>query len=124
MSQIRAPTRHAGGSAPYGWTGGTQLACYWLMRRVTSFSVVGFWQAWAALFWAVLNVPQLQASMAYFRRYVVARTQALVTTSLDAREARYFLRRYPHARRIDVGLDGQPYYVLLAPSTGTRPESH
>jgi hypothetical protein len=65
----------------------------------------------------VLNVPQLQAYMAYFRTYVLARTQALVTTSLNAPEARYFLQRYPHARRIDLGLEGQPYYVLLAPNT-------
>jgi hypothetical protein len=65
----------------------------------------------------VLNVPQLQAYMAYFRTYVLARTQALVTTSLDAPEARYFLQRYPHARRIDLGLEGQSYYVLLAPNT-------
>ena len=65
----------------------------------------------------VLNVPQLQAYMAYFRTFMLARTQALVTTSLDAPEARYFLQRYPHARRIDVGLEGQPYYVLLAPNT-------
>jgi hypothetical protein len=72
----------------------------------------------------VLNVPQLRAYMAYFRTYVLPRTQALVATSLDAQEARYFLGRYPHARRIDVGLDGQPYYVLLAPSTGASSESH
>jgi len=72
----------------------------------------------------VLNIPQLQAYLAYFRTYVLARTQALVTSSLDAQEARYFLLRYPHADRIDVGLDGQPYYVLLAPSTGARPQSH
>lgn len=65
----------------------------------------------------VLNAPQLQAYMTYFRTYMLARTQALVTTRLDAREARYFLQRYPHARRIDLGLDGQPYYVLLAPNT-------
>ncbi len=65
----------------------------------------------------VLNVPQLQAYMAYFRTFMLARTQALVTTSLDAPEARYFLQRYPHARRIDLGLEGQPYYVLLAPNT-------
>jgi hypothetical protein len=67
----------------------------------------------------VLNVPQLRAYMAYFRRYVLPRTQALVTTSLHAPEARYFVRRYPHARRITLSLENKPYYVLLAP--GTRP---
>lgn len=66
----------------------------------------------------VFNVPQLQEYMAYFRTYVVARTQALVSTSLNAPEATYFLQRYPHARKIDLSLGGQPYYVLLAPGTG------
>ncbi len=65
----------------------------------------------------VLNVPQRQAYMAYFRTYVLARTQALVTTSLDGPEARYFLHRYPRARRISLSLQGGPYYVLVAPST-------
>ena len=64
----------------------------------------------------VLNVPQLQAYMTYFRTYVLARTQALVTASLDAPEARYFLQRYPRARRINLGLQGEPYYVLVPPS--------
>jgi hypothetical protein len=65
----------------------------------------------------VLNIPQLQAYLAYFRRHVLPRTQALVTGNLYAPEARYFLRRHPHARKVDLGLDGLPYYVLLAPST-------
>jgi len=66
----------------------------------------------------VFNVPQLRQFMAYFRTYVVARTQALVSTSLKAPEATYFLERYPNARKIDLSLAGQPYYVLLAPNTG------
>jgi hypothetical protein len=63
----------------------------------------------------VLNGPQLRAYMTYFRRYVLPRTQALITTSLNVPEARYFLRRYPHARRIKLSLQNKPYYVLLAP---------
>jgi hypothetical protein len=66
----------------------------------------------------ILNVAQLRSYMAYFRTYVVARTQALVTVNLDAPEARYFLQRYPRAQKINLGLDGQPFYVLLAPAAG------
>jgi hypothetical protein len=66
----------------------------------------------------VFNVPQLQAYLAYFKTYVVARTQALVSTSLNAPEARYFLQQYPHARTVTLSLGGLPYYVLLAPGTG------
>jgi hypothetical protein len=66
----------------------------------------------------ILNVPQLRSYMAYFRTYVVARTQALVTMNLDAPEARYFLQRYPRAQKINLGLDGQPFYLLLAPAAG------
>src|SRR5262249_34037260 len=35
---------------------GTQVAAYWLMRHVTSFSVVGFREAWALLVWAGVSV--------------------------------------------------------------------
>jgi hypothetical protein len=65
----------------------------------------------------VLNVPQLDAYMAYFRTYVLARTQALITTSFDRPEAIYFHRRYPHARRIELSLLGKPFFVLVAPNT-------
>ncbi len=68
----------------------------------------------------VINVPQLRAYMAYFRTYVVARTQALVTPNLDAPEAQYFMHRYPSARQINLGLDGQPFYLLLAPASGAQ----
>lgn len=65
----------------------------------------------------VLNAPQLRVYMAYFRTSVLAHTQALVASSLDEPEARYFLQRYPGARRINLGLDGGPYYVLVAPGS-------
>ena len=35
---------------------GTQVTAYWLMRHVTSFSVVGFREAWALLVWAGVSV--------------------------------------------------------------------
>ncbi len=35
---------------------GTQVAAYWLMRHVTSFSVVGFREAWALLVWVGVSV--------------------------------------------------------------------
>jgi flagellar biogenesis protein FliO len=66
----------------------------------------------------VLNIPQLQQYLAYFRSYVLERTQALVTPRLDAPEARDFMQRYPGARRITLSLGGAPYYVLLAPGSG------
>jgi hypothetical protein len=35
---------------------GTQVAAYWLMHHVTSFSVVGFREAWALLVWAGVSI--------------------------------------------------------------------
>lgn len=61
----------------------------------------------------VLTEPQLTAYMAYFRTSVLPRTQALATASLNAPEARYFLERYPSARRITLTYANDPYYVLL-----------
>ena len=61
----------------------------------------------------ILNEPQLTAYMAYFRASVLPDTQAVLTTSLRTPEARYFLQRYPSARRITLSYAGEPYYVLL-----------
>jgi hypothetical protein len=62
----------------------------------------------------VLNEPQLIAYMSYFRASVLPRTQALVTSSLDAPEAQFFVRRYPGTRRVTLHDGRKPYYVLLA----------
>jgi hypothetical protein len=67
----------------------------------------------------ILNEPQLRGYFAYFRSYVLARTQALVTDSVRAPEARYFLQRYPRAQRITLFYGHQPYYVLLRPPSRT-----
>jgi hypothetical protein len=61
----------------------------------------------------ILNEPQLMAYMAYFQASVLPRTQALVTGSLSTPEARFFLQRYPGARRILLHFGRKPYYVLL-----------
>ena len=61
----------------------------------------------------ILNEPQLMAYMAYFRASVLPQTQALVTGSLSTPEARFFLQRYPGARRILLHFGRKPYYVLL-----------
>jgi hypothetical protein len=62
----------------------------------------------------VFTTSQRRAYMATFRRSVLPHTQALLTGELDATEARYFLARYPHARRFRLTFAGQPYYVLLS----------
>ena len=56
---------------------------------------------------------ELTAFLADFRTRVLPQTQAVLTASVDAPEARYFLRRYPNARRITVRYGGSPYYILL-----------
>jgi hypothetical protein len=61
----------------------------------------------------ILNKPQLMAYMAYFRASVLPNTQALVTEFLSTPEARFFLQRYPGARRIRLHFGREPYYVLL-----------
>jgi hypothetical protein len=62
----------------------------------------------------ILNQPQLNAYMAYFRTNVLPHTQALVTGDLTRPEAQSFLQRYPHARRILMHIGAKPYYILLA----------
>lgn len=62
---------------------------------------------------SVLNEPQLAAYLAYFRASVLPRTEALVTTTVQAPEARYFLQRFPRARRVLLRYGGKPYYALL-----------
>jgi hypothetical protein len=62
----------------------------------------------------VFTTQQRRAYMATFQKAVLPHTQAVLTSSLSAQEARIFLHRYPHARRITVMYAGAPYYVLLA----------
>lgn len=64
----------------------------------------------------VFNVPQRTAYLKYFKSNVLPHTQALVTSSLRAVEAKYFIHRYPKAREVALTYQGAPYYVLL--STG------
>src|SRR5258708_1618590 len=63
---------------------GTQLACYWLMRHVTSFSVVGFRQAWAVLFWVGASVLFVAFFLAfvYFRALRGSALSALLSPPL------------------------------------------
>jgi hypothetical protein len=56
---------------------------------------------------------ELSAFLADFRTRVLPQTQAVLTSSVNAPEARYFLQRYPSALRIVLRYDGQPYYILL-----------
>src|SRR5260370_11704945 len=64
---------------------GTQLACYWLMRHVTSFSVVGFRQAWALLSWAGISVLFVVFFLAfgYIRGLAISLLSALVYPALQ-----------------------------------------
>jgi len=62
----------------------------------------------------VENEPQLTAYWTYFRTNVLPRTQAVITADLAAPEARFFLQRYPGARRIALRFAGKPYYVLVS----------
>jgi hypothetical protein len=57
--------------------------------------------------------PELAAFLTDFRTRVLPQTQAVLTDSLNAPEARYFLQRYPDARQITLSFAGQPYYILL-----------
>jgi hypothetical protein len=61
----------------------------------------------------ILNEPQLNAYMMYFRAHVLPVTQAVITAQLSTPEARYFLQRYPDARRITLHYGNVPYYILL-----------
>jgi hypothetical protein len=56
---------------------------------------------------------ELTAFLADFRTRVLPQTQAVLTLSLNAPEARFFLQRYPSAQRITLHFAGQPYYMLL-----------
>jgi hypothetical protein len=62
---------------------------------------------------SIETAPELQAFLADFRTRVLPQTQALLTFSMNVPEARYFLQRYPNARRITLRYGGQPYYILL-----------
>jgi hypothetical protein len=62
----------------------------------------------------VFTTAQRRAYMTTFRRRVLPHTQALVTSSLSANEARSFLHFYPHAKTIALTYAGRPYYVVLA----------
>jgi len=61
----------------------------------------------------VMNMPQYVAYLADFQSSVLPKTGALVTPSLDAAEARYFLDRYPGAREILLSYGDQLLYVLI-----------
>jgi hypothetical protein len=56
---------------------------------------------------------ELAAFLTDFRIRVLPQTEAVLTDSLTAPEARYFLQRYPNASRISLRVAGQPYYILL-----------
>jgi hypothetical protein len=62
----------------------------------------------------VFTTRQRMAYMTTFRHRVLPRTQALLTSRLNANEARSFLHRYPRAKIITLTYAGGSYYVLLA----------
>jgi hypothetical protein len=62
---------------------------------------------------SIMTEPEMKAFLADFRERVLAQTQAVLTAKLRTPEARFFLERYPHARRIALSYGGHPYYVLL-----------
>jgi hypothetical protein len=57
--------------------------------------------------------PELTAFMEDFRTRVLPQTQAVLTDSVEAPEAQFFLRHYPSADRITLHYNGRPYYILL-----------
>jgi hypothetical protein len=62
----------------------------------------------------IFTTRQRRQYMAEFQRSVLPHTQALLTSHLIVTEARDFLARYPHAKRIKLTYAGRPYYVLLS----------
>lgn len=61
----------------------------------------------------VFTTRQRMAYMQTFRRRVLPYTQAVLTSSLSAPEARGFLHRYAHVKIITLTYAGRPYFVLL-----------
>jgi hypothetical protein len=63
---------------------GTQVTAYWLMRHVTSFSVVGFREAWALLVWAGVSIlfAVFFLAFGYARGLAVSVLSALVYPAL------------------------------------------
>jgi hypothetical protein len=62
---------------------------------------------------STLTESQMRTYLTHFRTRVLPHTQALLTFTTKAPEARYFLRRYPSARQIKLHYDNQDYFVLL-----------
>lgn len=58
--------------------------------------------------------PERKAFLADFRTRVLPQTQAVLTFSVKGSpEARYFLQRYPDARRVTLHYGHKAYYILL-----------
>lgn len=66
----------------------------------------------------VLTQQQRLAFLATFEKSVLPRTQALVTSTLQAPEAEDFLLRYKNARQITLSFAGYPCYILLSSGPG------
>jgi len=62
---------------------------------------------------STLTKTQLKAYLADFRTRVLPHTEAVLTYTTDAPEARYFLQRYPSARQIKLHYAHRDYFVLL-----------
>ena len=62
----------------------------------------------------VFNTRQLAVYEAYYRSYVVPRTQALVTRHLNVQDVREFRSQHPHVKIITLSYRGKPYYVVLS----------
>lgn len=68
------------GDASVQYGPGTQVAAYWLMRHVKSFSVVGFREAWPLFVWAGVSVlfAVFFLAFGYLRGLAVSLLSALV----------------------------------------------
>lgn len=62
---------------------------------------------------STLTAAQFKAYLNDFRTRILPHTQALLSYDLKTLEARYFLKRYPHAQQIKLHYDNQDYFVLL-----------
>jgi hypothetical protein len=62
---------------------------------------------------STLTATQFKAYLNDFRTRILPHTQALLSYDLKTPEARYFLKRYPHAQQIKLHYDNQDYFLLL-----------
>jgi hypothetical protein len=62
---------------------------------------------------STLTQAQFNSYLKDFRTRILPHTKALLSYDLKTPEARYFLKRYPHAQQVKLHYDNQDYFVLL-----------